>query len=110
MSELSVRALSKAFGGVHAVREVSFDVKPGEFLAMIGPNGAGKSTCFNMINGQLRPDSGEIHFDGRNIAGLHPRDIWRLGVGRTFQVAATFGSMTVAENVQMALISHAREI
>jgi branched-chain amino acid transport system ATP-binding protein len=110
MSELCVRALSKAFGGVHAVREVSFDVKPGEFLAMIGPNGAGKSTCFNMINGQLRPDSGEIHFDGRNIAGLHPRDIWRLGVGRTFQVAATFGSMTVAENVQMALISHAREI
>jgi branched-chain amino acid transport system ATP-binding protein len=110
MSELSIRALSKAFGGVHAVREVSFDVKPGEFLAMIGPNGAGKSTCFNMINGQLRPDSGEIHFDGRNIAGLHPRDIWRLGVGRTFQVAATFGSMTVAENVQMALISHAREI
>ena len=110
MSELNVRALSKAFGGVHAVREVSFDVKPGEFLAMIGPNGAGKSTCFNMINGQLRPDSGEIHFDGRNIAGLHPRDIWRLGVGRTFQVAATFGSMTVVENVQMALISHAREI
>ncbi len=110
MSELSVRALSKAFGGVHAVRDVSFDVKPGEFLAMIGPNGAGKSTCFNMINGQLRPDSGEIHFDGRNIAGLHPRDIWRLGVGRTFQVAATFGSMTVVENVQMALISHAREI
>jgi len=110
MSELSVRALSKAFGGVHAVREVSFDVKPGEFLAMIGPNGAGKSTCFNMINGQLKPDSGEIHFDGRNIAGLHPRDIWRLGVGRTFQVAATFGSMTVVENVQMALISHAREI
>jgi branched-chain amino acid transport system ATP-binding protein len=110
MSDLSVRALSKAFGGVHAVREVSFDVKPGEFLAMIGPNGAGKSTCFNMINGQLRPDSGEIHFDGRNIAGLHPRDIWRLGVGRTFQVAATFGSMTVAENVQMALISHARQI
>jgi branched-chain amino acid transport system ATP-binding protein len=110
MSELSVRALSKAFGGVHAVREVSFDVKPGEFLAMIGPNGAGKSTCFNMINGQLRPDSGEIHFDGRNIAGLHPRDIWRLGVGRTFQVAAAFGSMTVVENVQMALISHAREI
>ena len=110
MSELSVRALSKAFGGVHAVREVSFDVKAGEFLAMIGPNGAGKSTCFNMINGQLRPDNGEIHFDGRNIAGLHPRDVWRLGVGRTFQVAATFGSMTVAENVQMALISHAGEI
>jgi branched-chain amino acid transport system ATP-binding protein len=110
MSALSIRDLSKAFGGVHAVREISFDVKPGEFLAMIGPNGAGKSTCFNMINGQLAPDSGAIHFAGRNIAGLPPRDIWRLGVGRTFQVAATFGSMTVAENVQMALLSHAGEI
>lgn len=110
MTALSIRALSKAFGGVHAVRDVSFDIKPGEFLAMIGPNGAGKSTCFNMINGQLKPDSGEIRLGDRDIAGLHPRDIWRLGVGRTFQVAATFGSMTVIENVQMALISHGKEI
>jgi branched-chain amino acid transport system ATP-binding protein len=109
MSELSIRALSKAFGGVNAVDEVSFDVKRGEFLAMIGPNGAGKTTCFNMINGQLAPDSGEILFEEKNLAGLKPREIWGLGVGRTFQVAATFGSMTVAENVQMALISHARE-
>jgi branched-chain amino acid transport system ATP-binding protein len=110
MSVLEVRALSKAFGGVRAVSEVGFAVAQGEFLAMIGPNGAGKTTCFNMINGQLPPDSGEILFEGRDIAGLEPRDIWRLGVGRTFQVAATFGSMTVAENVQMALISHAGEI
>jgi branched-chain amino acid transport system ATP-binding protein len=110
MSVLEVRALSKAFGGVRAVSEVGFAVAQGEFLAMIGPNGAGKTTCFNIINGQLPPDSGEILFEGRNIAGLEPRDIWRLGVGRTFQVAATFGSMTVAENVQMALISHAGEI
>jgi branched-chain amino acid transport system ATP-binding protein len=110
MNALSVRSLTKAFGGVHAVREVSFEVRQGEFLAMIGPNGAGKSTCFNMINGQLKPDAGDIEFGGHNIAGLHSRDIWRLGVGRTFQVAATFGSMTVAENVQMALISHTREI
>ena len=73
-------------------------------LRMIGPNGAGKSTCFNMINGQLKPDSGQILFDGQEIAGLQPREIWRLGVGRTFQVAATFSSMTVIENVQMALI------
>jgi len=110
MSVLEVRALSKAFGGVRAVSEVGFAVAQGEFLAMIGPNGAGKTTCFNMINGQLPPDSGEILFEGRDIAGLEPRDIWRLGVGRTFQVAVTFGSMTVAENVQMALISHAGEI
>jgi branched-chain amino acid transport system ATP-binding protein len=110
MSDLSIRALSKAFGGVHAVNEVSFDIKRGEFLAMIGPNGAGKSTCFNMINGQLAPDSGEIWFEGKKLTGRKPREIWRLGVGRTFQVAATFGSMTVIENVQMALISHAGEI
>ncbi|MBV9558271.1 MAG: ABC transporter ATP-binding protein, partial [Pseudolabrys sp.] len=110
MSELAIRSLSKAFGGVHAVRDVSFTVGKGEFLAMIGPNGAGKSTCFNMINGQLAPDGGEILFEGRNLAGLKPRDIWRLGVGRTFQVAATFASMTVAENVQMALLSHGRDL
>jgi branched-chain amino acid transport system ATP-binding protein len=109
MSVLAIRSLSKTFGGVRAVNGVSFEIAQGEFLAMIGPNGAGKSTCFNMINGQLRPDSGEILLGGRNIAGLEARDIWRLGVGRTFQVAATFGSMTVVENVQMALISHARE-
>ena len=108
MSVLAIRSLSKAFGGVRAVNEVSFEIGAGEFLAMIGPNGAGKSTCFNMINGQLAPDSGEILFDGKDIAGLAPREIWRLGVGRTFQVAATFHSMTVVENVQMALISHAR--
>ncbi len=109
MSILSIRNLSKSFGGVHAVDKVSFDLNAGEFLAMIGPNGAGKSTCFNMINGQSEPDSGEILFMGQSISGLQPRSIWRLGVGRTFQIAATFGSMTVAENVQMALISHAGE-
>jgi branched-chain amino acid transport system ATP-binding protein len=110
MSVLSVIALSKSFGGVHAVRDVSFEVAAGEFLALIGPNGAGKSTCFNIINGQIKPDSGDVRFEGRSIVGLPPREIWRLGVGRTFQIAATFGSMTVAENVQMALISHAGEI
>ena len=110
MSVLSVKALSKAFGGVRAVDDVSFDIGKGEFLALIGPNGAGKSTTFNMINGQLAPDSGDILIGGKSIAGLAPRDIWRLGVGRTFQVAATFGSMTVVENVQMALISHAGRI
>src|SRR3954471_22683353 len=109
MSVLELRKLSKAFGGVRAVNEVDFAIQPGEFLAMIGPNGAGKSTCFNMINGQLAPDAGEVLLDGADIAGHAPREIWRRGVGRTFQVAATFGSMTVAENVQMAAISHAHE-
>jgi branched-chain amino acid transport system ATP-binding protein len=106
MSLLAVRDLAKAFGGVRAVDNVSFDVGEGEFLALIGPNGAGKSTCFNMINGQLTPDSGDIRLGDRSIRGLAPRAIWRLGVGRTFQVAATFGSMTVVENVQLALVSH----
>jgi branched-chain amino acid transport system ATP-binding protein len=106
MSVLTIRSLCKAFGGVRAVDDVSFAIAQGEFLAMIGPNGAGKSTCFNMINGQLTPDSGAILFEDRDIAGLKPREVWRLGVGRTFQVAATFNSMTVVENVQMALISH----
>jgi branched-chain amino acid transport system ATP-binding protein len=110
MSVLALKSLRKSFGGVRAVDDVSFALKQGEFLAMIGPNGAGKSTCFNMINGQLAPDAGDILIGDRNTAGLAPREIWRLGVGRTFQVAATFGSMTVIENVQMALISHAREI
>ena len=110
MSDLAIRQLSKAFGGVRAVNDVSFDIKRGEFLALIGPNGAGKSTCFNMINGQLAPDSGEIWFEGNSLTGRKPRNIWRLGVGRTFQVAATFGSMSVIENVQMALISHENQV
>jgi len=109
MSVLAVSGLAKSFGGVRAVDGVSFTLGKGEFLALIGPNGAGKSTCFNMINGQLKPDAGRILFEGRDIAGLPARTVWRLGVGRTFQIAATFGSMTVAENVQMALISHTGE-
>ena len=108
MSVLAVKGLSKAFGGVHAVAGVSFAVAAGELLAMIGPNGAGKTTCFNMVNGQLAPDSGSIELDGKSLLGKAPRDICRAGVGRTFQVTATFGSMTVCENVQLALLSHAR--
>jgi branched-chain amino acid transport system ATP-binding protein len=110
MSVLAVDTLCKSFGGVHAVDHVSFSVGQGEFLALIGPNGAGKTTCFNMINGQLRPDSGRILFGERDITSFSPRQIWRLGVGRTFQIAATFGSMTVVENVQMALLSHGGEL
>jgi branched-chain amino acid transport system ATP-binding protein len=110
VSVLSVRNLCKAFGGVRAVDDVSFELGRGEFLALIGPNGAGKSTCFNIINGQLRADSGDVCLHGRSIAGLPPRAVSRLGVGRTFQVAATFGSMTVQENIQLALASHAREV
>jgi branched-chain amino acid transport system ATP-binding protein len=110
MTVLSVHNLRKSFGGVHAVDDLSFDIGEGEFLALIGPNGAGKSTCFNIINGQLTPDAGDVRLGGHSIVGRAPREIWRLGVGRTFQVAATFGSMTVIENVQLALASHHGEI
>ncbi len=109
MTVLAVSGLTKSFGGVEAVARVSFAVEPGELLAMIGPNGAGKTTCFNLVNGQLPPDAGRVAFLGRDITGLPPRAIWRLGVGRTFQITATFASMTVRENVQMALISHRGE-
>jgi len=110
VSALEVRGLSKAYDGVQAVRDVSFAVNAGEVVALIGPNGAGKTTCFNMLNGQLRPDSGEIALAGRSIVGLRPHQVWRLGVGRTFQVTATFSSMTVRENVQVALLSHHRRL
>jgi branched-chain amino acid transport system ATP-binding protein len=107
---LDVVRLAKSFGGVDAVRGVSFCVFPGELLAMIGPNGAGKTTCFNMLNGQLTPDAGSVRLEGREIVGLAPRAVWRLGVGRTFQITATFASMTVRENVQVALLSHHRRL
>ncbi len=106
MTTLVVRGLSKSYGGVHALRDVSFSVASGELVAIIGPNGAGKTTCFNVLNGQLSPDAGSVELDGRRIAGRAPRDIWRLGVGRTFQITATFASMTARENVQMALLSY----
>jgi branched-chain amino acid transport system ATP-binding protein len=106
MTLLAVRNLSKRFGGLVAVDNVSFDVAAGEMVALIGPNGAGKSTCFNMINGQLRPDTGSVRFTGRELTGLPSRRIWRLGIGRTFQITATYASMTARENVQVALISH----
>jgi branched-chain amino acid transport system ATP-binding protein len=104
---LRVVALAKAFGGVEAVQGVSFDVAAGELVALIGPNGAGKTTCFNLVNGQVAPDAGTVTLCGERIDGLPPRAIARLGVGRTFQVAATFASMTVRENVQMALLAKA---
>ena len=110
MSLLQVESLSKAFGGVKAVQNVTFDLKAGELLALIGPNGAGKTTTFNMVGGQLKPDAGRVLLDGVDITGLPPRAIWRHGVGRTFQIAQTFASLSVVENVQMALLSADRKI
>ncbi|MDQ6627727.1 MAG: ABC transporter ATP-binding protein [Pseudomonadota bacterium] len=107
---LVVRHLSKSFGGVRAVADVSFDLAAGEMLALIGPNGAGKTTCFNMASGQLRPDAGSVRLGGIELIGLRPDAIWRQGVGRTFQIAETFASLTVVENVQLALISAAGRV
>jgi branched-chain amino acid transport system ATP-binding protein len=109
MTLLTVQGLHKAFGGVVAAREVDFTLGRGEMLAIIGPNGAGKSTVFNMVGGQLRPDRGRILLDGQDITNASPQKRFRRGVGRTFQVAQTFLSMTVVENVQMALVSCHRE-
>ena len=103
---LQVSNLGKSFGGVKAVDGINFDLAAGELLALIGPNGAGKSTTFNMVNGQLKADQGSIRLSGHELVGKKPREIWRQGVGRTFQIAETFASLTVAENVQMALLSH----
>ncbi|MEO8717189.1 MAG: ABC transporter ATP-binding protein [Burkholderiales bacterium] len=110
MTVLSVRSLVKSYGGVHALRGVAFDVAAGELVAMIGPNGAGKTTCFNILNGQTAADAGAVKLGGQSLLGLKPRRIWRLGVGRTFQITATFGSMTVRENVQTALLSLRRRL
>jgi branched-chain amino acid transport system ATP-binding protein len=105
MTLLLVSNLGKSFGGNRAVDGINFSVAQGELLALIGPNGAGKSTTFNMVNGQLKADSGSIRLAGQELIGRKPREIWKQGVGRTFQIAETFASLTVIENVQMALIS-----
>ncbi|MBN8124823.1 ATP-binding cassette domain-containing protein, partial [Vibrio vulnificus] len=78
---LAVEGLTKSYGGIHAVRGVSFSLRSGEILALIGPNGAGMSTCFDMLNGQNTPDTGEVRLFGQVNTGKKPREIWRLGVG-----------------------------
>jgi branched-chain amino acid transport system ATP-binding protein len=96
---LVIRNLSKRFGGLRAVQDVSFSVKEGETVALIGPNGAGKTTSFNLITGYHRPDTGSVLAFGREIVGLKPHDICAHGLARTFQVARPFGGMTVLANV-----------
>ena len=105
---LEVDDVRRAFGGVRAVDGVSFTLEPGEIRALIGPNGAGKSTFFNILTGQLRADAGDVRWRGRSIAGLPPHAIWRLGISRTFQITATFATLSALENVQVARLSHVR--
>jgi branched-chain amino acid transport system ATP-binding protein/branched-chain amino acid transport system permease protein len=103
---LQVRGVSRAFLGLHALEDVSFDVRAGEILGVIGPNGAGKTTLFNVLNGFLLPDRGEVRYRGERISGLRPSAICRRGVGRTFQVVRTFPQMTVLENVMVGGFAH----
>lgn len=105
---LAVDGIGKSFKGFRAVDRVSFTVYAGELLALIGPNGAGKTTSFNMINGQLAPDHGRVLLEGRDVTGWPPRTLWRSGVARTFQITQTFASMTVAENLLVAILSRDR--
>jgi branched-chain amino acid transport system ATP-binding protein len=105
---LETRQLAKAFGGVLAVDGVSLALRAGEILALIGPNGAGKTTLFNLLTGQIAPDAGRVWFKGTAITGLPPHLVWRRGISRTFQITATFSSLTALENVQVARLSHAR--
>jgi branched-chain amino acid transport system ATP-binding protein len=100
---LQAQGLVKRFRGVEAVRGVDLSVAAGEAVALIGPNGAGKTTCFNMIGGQLKPDAGRVALAGEDVTGKPPRLLWRLGIGRSFQITQAFASMTVRENVQLAL-------
>lgn len=103
---LSVRNLSKNFGGVTAVDDVSFEVYEGEILGLIGPNGSGKSTLFNCILGQLPATNGTVLVDGQNVAGKRPSDLNKLGVGRTFQMLQVFPDMSVLDNIILAGQEH----
>ena len=109
MSLLCVEGIVRHFGGVRAVDGVGFTLVPGEVAALIGPNGAGKSTLFAVIAGQQRPDAGRVEFAGTDITRETAAQRCRRGLGRTFQTAAAFASMTVLQNVQLALAVHAGE-
>ena len=110
LSLLVVDAVHKHFDGVHAVDGVSFALEAGEFAALIGPNGAGKSTLFGVIAGQHRADRGALSFDGRPIAGRSAAWLARAGIGRTFQTAQAWATLTVRENLQLALAAHAGRV
>ena len=106
---LEFRDVSKSFGGLRAIGNLSFSVNKGDFLGVIGPNGAGKTTLLNLITGYLRPSRGEILFEGKRINGLQPFEICRLGIARTFQVVRPFGEMSVEDNVLAAALFSAEK-
>src|SRR4030042_2677118 len=103
---LAVRELTKTFGGLVAIKNLSFELKKGEILGIIGPNGAGKTTLFNVITGFYKPERGEIHFKGENVTGFRPHEICRRGLARTFQITQPFANLTVLDNVKIG--AHSR--
>jgi branched-chain amino acid transport system ATP-binding protein len=107
---LSVSGLTKSFGGVSANRAISFAVRAGEIFGVIGPNGAGKTTLFNLVSGFERPDHGTVSFEGKDVTGLRPDRLNRLGVARTFQIMRPFLRMTVEENVMMGALPRCRDL
>jgi len=107
---LSLRGITKRFGGVIANREVSFDVQAGELVGLIGPNGAGKSTLFEIVTGFYAPDAGDVRLDGQRLIGLSPDRVSRLGVGRTFQKLRPFSGLTVVENVMVGALQKCHEV
>ena len=102
MALLEVAHLTRDFGGLRAVSDLSFEVRAGEILGLIGPNGAGKTTVFNLVTGFIRPSAGEVRLDGRRFAGLKPHQVVRRGVARTFQIVKPFPHLTARENVALA--------
>ncbi len=105
MSLLDVSALTKRFGGLLAVNGLDLSLAKGEMLGLIGPNGAGKTTVFNLLSGFLSPDRGEIRFGGRNVVGLKPHELCRLGMARTFQIVRPFPLLSVVDNVKVAALA-----
>ena len=110
MKILTVENLSKSFGGIHANKDISFDVEEGSILGVIGPNGAGKSTLFDLITGFTKPDAGKVKFFEKNIFGISPDKISNLGVGRTFQKLKPFADQTLLENVMIGAFVKEKDI
>ena len=107
---LTLERVSKRFGGLTAVHEVSLEVRAGDLLGIIGPNGAGKTTLFNVIAGYYRPDGGRVLLDGRDVAGQPPHAICRLGLTRTFQIVKPFGNLSVNDNVMIGALNRLRSV
>ena len=110
MKILTVENLSKSFGGIHANKDISFEVEEGSILGVIGPNGAGKSTLFDLITGFTKPDTGKVKFFDKNIFGISPDKISKLGVGRTFQKLKPFADQTLLENVMIGAFVKEKDI